>query len=397
MRHFHNYILSLSAAWLLMLLTACSTDEPLSSPLSFTDHAGVYATMPEPEVVNVGNGLQSRSTLHYDYVANVMRFNWENTADECIGVFGYNKIASSVKFTRELNQPTGAMIYNKFLPPEGVNPIKASQKYISYRPFDIVSGDNKNYNAVPVSLSGQTANGNPLLPEYYKAFYGTNLTDAEREDHYTAYQNSEKVASSHLGAYDYLSSGVETANTTGGITFTLNRSVVVTRFFLTSPAQEVFDSLQLVVNGPNQFIINGIMNLENGAIEAATNGTSTKQTLRFPSGGIDMRTPSETHPYYYKKGDDWTGYIVGYMMLAPIDLRDATSLNIYIFGHDSSNNKTVYRAASVDKPYLTRNMFYQWTSKNNDRAPITFEPVTIEQWSADVNYTNDDGKGTGAW
>lgn len=373
---FIKYKLTIASAFALMLITACSNEEMLADTSSASTSDGVYATMPQLVNVNVSNGPQSRSTLHYDHTSNTMKFNW--TADDAIGVFGYQSDAALHKFTRTPNQQasTEAEVQNQFTPPSGVGTIiAANNQYISYRPFNIVP-ENYNYINIPVSFAEQTAAGNVKMAKYYTEAYGD-------------YTDSEKTASSHLSNYDYLVSAPTTANANGGITFDMKRLVVVTRFFLKCPAEETFESIQLVVNGPNKFIINGVMNMEAGTITTAENGTSTTQTLKLGANGLDMSTPTANDNYY-----GGIGYIVAYMMLAPIDLTTATSLNIYLISKDGENYK-YYRARSVNKPNLTANMFYQWTSANNDLAPITFEPVTVQQWEEDT-HTNDKG-GTGAW
>lgn len=390
MKPFRNYILSTASALAFLLLTACSDEGPFAEQPSVSFPDGVYAIMPQLENVNVGNGPQSRSTLHYDYTDNKMKFNWEDDKEEYIGVFGKETQASCVQFTREHNSDTGALSYNKFLPPAGLNPIQGSQDYISYRPYTIAK-DLTDYKNVPIHFDGQIAPTNPLLADYYRATYDYP-TETQKATYLTNYETSEKRASSHLSAYDYLASGVVKASAEGNLTFTLYRLPAVTRFFLKCPEDVIYDSLQVVAKG-KQFILKGTMDMEYKSISATK--TSTVQTLKFQDG-FDMRNKT-TNQNYYKNGDEYVGYIVAYMMFAPIDLSDAESLYIYLFGHNG-DEKTYYRAASVDKPNLTANMFYQWTSKNNQRVPITFEPVNVQDWENDAAYNNTDkGNGTGAW
>lgn len=387
---FRNYILSTASALALMLLAACTDEATIAEDQAISLSDGVYAVMPQLKNVNVGNGPHSRSTLHFDYTTGVMKFNWENNANECIGVFGYQLTASSVRFDRELGEATGAGIYSKFKSHDPGISIQPSQNYISYRPYTIAK-DLTDYKHVPVSFEGQTAIKNPLLPEYYKATYD-NLTAEQKATCLANYEASEKQASSHLGAYDYLASGVVQANASGGITFTLYRLPAVTRFFIKCPAEEVFDSLQVIVQG-KEFTLRGTMDMEQKTITATK--TSTVQTLKF-QGGFDMTNKATNANYYKNSSDEYVGYIVAYMMFAPVNLTNATSLYIYLFGHDSQNKKKYYRAKPSEKPDLTANKFYQW-STTNDSSPILFEAVDMQQWETDASYNNTNGNGTGAW
>lgn len=386
MNPIRNYILTFSSAFALMLLASCSNDEWLSTEPTDDNQKGVYAIMPELNNVNVSNGLLSRSTLQYDYIAKNTLFNWEEK--DVIGVYSYKTTTPVIPFTRKKDQTasTAALVNNIFLAPNDMQPIVSGQQYISYRPFSIGAQEDITYTSMPITYANQQAADFAKMKFY--------LTESKRQTpNYTEANASEKKASEHLGSFDYLASGETTANPNGGITFDMKRVGVVTRFYMKCPAAEVYDSLQLVAQGP-QFTIEGTMN----AVEKTITPTkkSNRQTLLFKQNGVNesgVDMTVTTSDYYYNN----VGYIVTYMMLAPIDLSGAQSLNIYLFSHDSYGNRKYYRAIDVKKPNLTANMFYQWTSGNNTLAePIQFEPISVEVWENDVNYQNN-GTGTSGW
>ena len=54
---------------------------------------------------------------------------------------------------------------------------------------------------------------------------------------------------------------------------------------------------------------------------------------------------------------------------------------------------------NLEKPNLTANMFYQWTSGENNGDPaIIFDHISVQDWERDVVYSNgEEGTGTSAW
>ena len=118
--------------------------------------------------------------------------------------------------------------------------------------------------------------------------------------------------------------------------------------------------------------------------------------LKF-SPTLDLRTDvsSAAADYYYNNA----GYIVSYMMIAPIDLSDADDISIYLKGHDGSGTYYFKSQGELEKPNLTANMFYQWTSGDNNGDPaIVFDHISVQDWERDVIYSNGEGgTGTGTW
>jgi hypothetical protein len=171
--------------------------------------------------------------------------------------------------------------------------------------------------------------------------------------------------------------------------FEFKRIGAVVRFYLKSPREIIYDGIQLVAKG-KQFVLSGMLDAQKRVITPVT--TSNAMFLTF-SPTLDMRNTSSE--YYYKE----TGYIVSYMMIAPIDLSDAQDISIYLKGHD--NNGTYYfkSQGELEKPNLTANMFYQWTSGENNGDPaIIFDHISVQDWERDVIYSNgEEGTGTSAW
>ena len=87
------------------------------------------------------------------------------------------------------------------------------------------------------------------------------------------------------------------------------------------------------------------------------------------------------------------------MMIAPIDLSDAEDISIYLKGHIGNNTYYYKSKGELKKPNLTANMFYQWTSADNNGDPaIIFDHISVQEWERDVIYSNgEEGSGTGNW
>jgi len=86
-------------------------------------------------------------------------------------------------------------------------------------------------------------------------------------------------------------------------------------------------------------------------------------------------------------------------MIAPIDLRDAEDISIYLKGHIGNNTYYYKSKGELKKPNLTANMFYQWTSADNtDDGAIIFDEISVQDWERDVTYSNgEEGTGTSIW
>ena len=155
----------------------------------------------------------------------------------------------------------------------------------------------------------------------------------------------------------------------------------------------VYDGIQLVAAG-KKFILTGILEADKRVITPLI--VSSAMDLEF-SPKLEMRTEvsSSAADYYY----NGAGYIVSYMMIAPIDLRDAGEISIYLKGHIGNNTYYYKSKGELEKPNLTANMFYQWTSADNsDNPAIIFDEISVQDWERDVIYSNgEEGTGTSTW
>ena len=333
----------------------------------------IYATLPELEDGNV----MTRSSLIYDSGEKKMYFTWDS--NDKIGVFAVNADASrrqQVPFN--ISEGAGSIAGVFVSADPGVRTIEKGKQYIGFRPCS----KEDDYSKLDVKYSGQTAKAFPKMK--YFPFEGNANANADE------YKASEAAASAHLSEADYMASLKDEAEVDGHCAFQFKRIGAVVRFYLKCPMNVVYEGIQLVAKG-KQFVLTGVLDAEKRTIEPMT--TSSAMDLRF-SPTLDM---TDTSSEYYYNG---TGYIVSYMMIAPIDLRDAGDISIYLKGHDGNNNTVYYKSTGeLEKPNLTANMFYQWTSKDNSGDPaIVFDHITAQDWERDVIYSNgEEGTGTGNW
>ena len=332
----------------------------------------VSATLPE---LDYGNAM-TRSSLIYNYGDKKMHFTWDS--GDKIGVFAVNDDASrrqQVLFN--LTKGAGTIAGGFVSSDESVQTIEKNKQYIAFRPYS----KEDDYSALDVKYSGQTAKAFPKMK--YFPFSGNTAQDVDQ------YNASETVASAHLSTTDYMASLPTKAEQDGHCAFEFKRIGAVVRFYLKSPRAIIYDGIQLVASG-KKFVLTGVLEADKRKITPLS--TSSAMDLTF-SPKLDM---SNTTSEYYYNG---AGYIVSYMMIAPIDLRDAGEISIYLKGHD--NNGTYYfkSQGELEKPNLTANMFYQWTSGENNGDPaIIFDHISVQEWERDVIYGNgEEGTGTQIW
>lgn len=386
-RNFKLYIMLLATS----LFVACSTESTYCDLLDEKEQEGVVASM--PELVDGTEQIVTRTSLIYDADAKKSLFSWQG--GDQIGVFTLNQLGDPQLNFKTIDDSNGLKAY--FVTPEGANAVMSQEvSYIAYRPYCSTLTDFTKYD---VTYLDQTATANPQMAKFYEATKSSSLTDEEKAECMAAYKASETAAARHLPEYDYLYTGAQQATERNSIHFQFNRAGVVTRFFLKSPAAIDYDSLALVIVGANDepLTLTAKLNLTTalpGSITPVKKGKS--QTLKFADNAYDMR--NKTSDYYYNN----IGYIVAYMMVAPVDFSDAkytdAKLYVYLFGNSGSlATKKYYKSAPLNKPKLTPNMFYQWTSANqSEDTPIEFSEITIQDWENDV-LDNDNGKGTEGW
>ena len=354
------------------MIASCSQDVIEDSVFNGDE---VYATLPELDYGNI-----TRSALTYDYKEKKMHFSWD--ANDSIGVFAINADAGRRQQMQfKLFDGAGSLAGSFASSDADVQAtIEKNKYYIAFRPYS----KEDNYAKLDVKYDAQTAKNFPKMK--YFPFDGNTNKDIEK------YNASEKAASAHLTYADYMVSSPEKAKMDHHCTFAFKRVGAVVRFYLKSPKEMEYDGLQLVAKG-KQFVMTGMLNAEQKEITPVTTSSSINLTFSPP---LDLRTTNTASSDYYYKG---TGYIVSYMMIAPIDLRDAEDISIYLKGHIGNNTYYYKSKGELKKPNLTANMFYQWTSADNSDDPaIIFDEISVQDWERDVIYSNgEEGSGTENW
>lgn len=336
----------------------------------------VYATLPELDYDN----MVTRSSLIYNYSEKKMHFSWDS--GDKIGVFAVNSDPArrqQIQYDLKGGAGTIAGSFDSYDTDVQAS-IEKNKSYLAFRPYSKIG----NYAKLDVKYDGQTAKAYPKMK--YFPFSGNTNANADK------YNASEAAASAHLTDADYMVAPPVVASMDHHCAFEFKRIGAVVRFYLKSPRAMIYDGIQLVAKG-KKFILSGMLDAEKRMITPVT--TSTAMFLNF-SSPLDMSKPTSTSADYYYNG---VGYIVSYMMIAPIDLRDAEDISIYLKGHIGSNTYYYKSQGTLEKPNLTANMFYQWTSGENNGDPaIIFDHISVQDWERDVIYSNDEeGTGTSTW
>ena len=336
----------------------------------------VYATLPELDYDN----MVTRSSLIYNYSEKKMHFSWDS--GDKIGVFAVNSDPArrqQIQYDLKGGAGTIAGSFDSYDTDVQAS-IEKNKSYLAFRPYSKIG----NYAKLDVKYDGQTAKAYPKMK--YFPFSGNTNANADK------YNASEAAASAHLTDADYMVAPPVVASMDHHCAFEFKRIGAVVRFYLKSPRAMIYDGIQLVAKG-KKFVLSGMLDAEKRMITPVT--TSTAMFLNF-SSPLDMSKPTSTSADYYYNG---TGYIVSYMMIAPIDLRDAEDISIYLKGHIGSNTYYYKSQGTLEKPNLTANMFYQWTSGENNGDPaIIFDHISVQDWERDVIYSNgEEGTGTSTW
>ena len=326
----------------------------------------VYATLPELDYDN----MVTRSALIYNYSEKKMHFSWDS--GDKIGVFAVNSDPArrqQIQYDLKGGAGTIAGSFDSYDTDVQAS-IEKNKSYLAFRPYSKIG----NYAKLDVKYDGQTAKAYPKMK--YFPFSGNTNANADK------YNASEAAASAHLTDADYMVAPPVVASMDHHCAFEFKRIGAVVRFYLKSPKAMIYDGIQLVAKG-KKFVLSGMLDAEKRMITPVT--TSTAMFLNF-SSPLDMSKPTSTSADYYYNG---TGYIVSYMMIAPIDLRDAEDISIYLKGHIGSNTYYYKSQGTLEKPNLTANMFYQWTSGENNGDPaIIFDHISVQDWERDVIYSN---------
>lgn len=351
MKKIFTYITLMAA----VLLTACTDDDiAQSSTQSSLDELGaVTGTMASvaefEEGVGDNDALTSKSQLYYDRVNNKLKFTWVKATDH-IGIFAEGNTETQMDFKldpdKELSEQED-YVTGVFMPKDGgVNPIVGGTKYLSYFPYKAQSPVNFTSEAVPVSYKDQVQTANEQM-----AWYHLDKTNPDDK-----FLQSEKDATAHLAAYEYMISDA-TATAGNHVHFDYKHVGSIVRFYMMCPSAAddniFYDSLQ-VYNSQANFTIDATMDLSTKSLSATK--TSHVMSLGFHPA-IDM-TCNNKHDSgteyeqkisnYWNKTTNTKGYIMAYMMVAPINLSVLSeNSTLYLIGRKASYyaDKTEYNTA----------------------------------------------------
>ena len=402
-----------------MLLVSCSSDSIVADGEMILEE-GTMATKPSLE-----SGDASRSALFLK--DGKMMFEWRDT--DKIAVYpmykegtnqDFNSIDESMmkelKYRRsttnsvDLDKAEFSINDDKY-----ILDVKNTRDYVAWAP--LLKGPafanrivpELGYTEMPVVYNGQIQASNVEMGHYVT----TDNTEME------AYMESEKAASAHLGAYDYLyAQGNQ--GMTGYTCFNFSHLQATIRFYMVIPEPEkpqVFDSLIIYhkhdagdVEGYN-FVTKGRFNLDTKSM--VVDEIASKLTLKLgtETEGMDLidhevgsATENEYDPIY-KRGDRY--FLIAYMQMYPVDITmdNMQKPTLYLCGHTGSEatgdlQKNFYKAR-LDKKNILAGKWYQWATSLDEDQPIEFEVVSVQEWEADDTFYNtvnkQEGQGTQDW
>lgn len=365
------------------------------------DGDGVYGNAP---VVDFGDAL-TRSTLTFDYKTRTLLFSW--VMGDLVGVFPVQDDNSKSQIVYTVNEMISAHRARFTQKDNAVSPeIKTGNLFVSYKPAKEKYEGNST--EIPVSFANQYQEH----PVNMKSYWDTLKANPPiGEGKY--YKESEKMASSHLPEYDFqVSAGA--APRDNHLVFDYTRLSSFVRLYLKVTEQATYDSI-IILNKDADFFIDGTMDIsKNVSSEAFT----PKTKLHYVTLRLGEKTTDENGVTKYagfsiwndnltqineKKCALWSaekeaGYIVAYMAFVPIQLKNLKGCTLYLLGHDDHNNKKYYRATKpLSKYNLEQNKIQQWApSENSIDEPIEVIPVEVEEWKADMEFSNE-GTGTEEW
>lgn len=402
-----------------MLLVSCSSDSIVADGEMILEE-GTMATKPSLE-----SGDASRSALFLK--DGKMMFEWRDT--DKIAVYpmykegtnqDFNSIDESMmkelKYRRsttnsvDLDKAEFSINDDKY-----ILDVKNTRDYVAWAP--LLKGPafanrivpELGYTEMPVVYNGQIQASNVEMGHYVT----TDNTEME------AYMESEKAASAHLGAYDYLyAQGNQ--GMTGYTCFNFSHLQATIRFYMVIPEPDkpqVFDSLIIYhkhdagdVEGYN-FVTKGRFNLDTKSM--VVDEIASKLTLKLgtETEGMDLidhevgsATENEYDPIY-KRGDRY--FLIAYMQMYPVDITmdNMQKPTLYLCGHTGSEatgdlQKNFYKAR-LDKKNILAGKWYQWATSLDEDQPIEFEVVSVQEWEADDTFYNtvnkQEGQGTQDW
>ena len=364
------------------------------------DGDGVYGNAP---VVDFGDAL-TRSTLTFDYNTRTLLFSWE--MDDLVGVFPVQDDNSKSQIVYTVNEMISAHRARFTQVDQDAQPdtdIKTGDLFVSYKPA--TENYEGNSSEIPFSFANQYQEN----PVNMKSYWDNLKENGEGTD----YKESEKMASSHLPKYDFqVSAGA--APRDNHLVFDYTRLSSFVRLYLKVTEEATYDSI-IILNKDADFFIDGTMDISKNVSSAAF---TPKTKLHYVTLRLGKKTVKNGVTEYAgfsiwndnltqndeKKCALWSatknaGYIVAYMAFVPIQLKNlANGCTLYLLGHDKSGNKKYYRAKTTLSKYnLEQNKIQQWApSEHSVDEPIEVIPVEVEEWKADMEFSNE-GTGTEEW
>lgn len=421
MNKFFTYFVVLVAT---TLFAACSDNDIASIGSSEEGYSPkVIGTMTSVAEFGAGEGdtdpLAGKSALYYDRKNSKLKFTWAE--GDKTGVFAEDDDDQQVAFIvdpESISEQEGSCS-GVFNPVDGsIKPIVANELYYSYFPHN---SEIFRYTAVPATFRGQVQTAN----ERMRLNWGVRTPEE-----LATFLQSEKDAAAHVGAYDYMAASA-TATAAAHVHFYYRHLATLIRFYMycpgiepgtdTKPEDDFFiDSLQ-VVNDEADFILDATVDIS----EATPTFTSTKishtMSLKF-NPSIDMSNVLEddtkvTYDYWRTSATGkYYGYIMAYMMIAPIDLTSKANSKLYLYARKaisyyadvteyneakgtsltaegfaalakSEKIKTFVRkayVATLSKLNFQAGKHVQWNATGYDpEEPIHFTPVSLslDDWT----------------
>lgn len=366
------------------------------------DGDGVYGNAP---VVDFGDAL-TRSTLTFDYKTRTLLFSW--VMGDLVGVFPDREDNHKSQIVYTVNEMISAHRARFTQVDQDAQPdnINKGNLFVSYKPAkEMYEGKSTE---IPFSFANQYQENPVNMKSYWDSLKVSSIGEGKY------YKESEKMASRHLPEYDFqVSSGA--APRDNHLVFDYTRLSSFVRLYLKVTEEATYDSI-IILNKDADFFIDGTMDIsKNVSSEAFT----PKTTLHYVTLRLGEKTTDENGVTKYagfsiwndnltqineKKCALWSaekeaGYIVAYMAFVPIQLKNlANGCTLYLLGHDKSGNKKYYRAKTTLSKYnLEQNKIQQWApSENSVDEPIEVIPVEVEEWKADMEFSNE-GTGTEEW
>ncbi len=320
------------------VLTACSDSDiadistGTAAPSEYSNvNSIVMPTMTHEEGWENAPAVFSKSTYDYDYTAGKMAFSW--TVGDEVGVYPIKYMEGGIQKTHDADDSTvlgwrinqvqnsGNNSFGIFDIDDAHISTHYGESYIAVYPYIL---DDTDYRDIPITYEGQLQTESPKIGCYVKRATPEQLT---------AYVNSEKAACEHLTPYDYMVDKEREANEVGGkMRFQMKRLGSTVRFYMVAPENIVFDSLQLY-NPAASFVKQTTLDASQEKFVAPTK-TSHVMSLQLNRFGFDYTTRTANDDYYYNSNIGWV--MIGYMMIAPIDLtgESTPTSTLYLIGRE---------------------------------------------------------------